>query len=146
MAELPNADVLERFVRQEFPQAPAARILEAGPDRVRVERPTDEADLRPGGTVSGPVMMALADHVAYLAVLAAVGLEALAVTTHLSIDFLRKPPAGTALVAEAEIVKLGKSLVVVQVQLQAGPFRVAVASVTYSRPPGRPAGSSGSTL
>jgi uncharacterized protein (TIGR00369 family) len=81
-------------------------------------------------------MMMLADTAAYVALLASVGLEALAVTTHLSIDFLRKPPAGAEVEARAEIVKLGRRLVVASVRIVTDEALVATASVTYSRPGG----------
>lgn len=95
---------------------------------------TEDQHLRPGDTISGPTLMMLADTSAYLAILATVGLEALAVTTHLSIDFLRKPKGGSELEAHAEIVKQGRRLVVASVRSFADDALVAIASVTYSRP------------
>lgn len=90
---------------------------------------------RPGGTVSGPAIMALADTVAWMALMSRVGPELLAVTTSLHIDFLRKP-ALVDVIAEGEIVKLGRRLVIVNVRVRSdGDERlVATASVTYSRP------------
>ncbi|CUH77264.1 PaaI family thioesterase [Tropicibacter naphthalenivorans] len=100
----------------------------------------DERHLRPGGTVSGPAMFALADVAAYVATMAHVGREALAVTTHCSIDFMRKPAAGVDLIAEARLLKLGKSLSVTDVLLFSEGMEapVAHASLTYSIPPARP--------
>ncbi len=93
--------------------------------------------LRPGATVSGPAMFGLADVAMYLAILARIGPVALAVTTNCSIDFMRKPRAGCDLLAEARILKLGRSLAVGDVMLysegQAEP--VARAGLTYSIPP-----------
>ena len=101
--------------------------------RLRVET----RHLRPGGTVSGPSMFALADVAMYLAILSRIGPVALAVTTHCSIDFLRKPVAGRDMLGRAQILKLGRSLVVGDVLLysQGAPEVVARASLTYSVPP-----------
>ena len=91
--------------------------------------------IRPGGTISGPTMMALADFAMYVAVLAAVGPVPLAVTTNLSINFLRKPGA-TDLLAEAKLMKLGKRLAVGEVAIRSvgGAELVAHATSTYSIP------------
>ncbi len=77
----------------------------------RVEMPAGPSHIRPGGTISGPAQMALADFALYAAVLGAIGSVPLAVTTNLSVNFLRKPHPGT-LVAEARLIKLGKRLAV----------------------------------
>ena len=71
---------------------------------------TAERHLRPGGTVSGPAMFALADVTAYVATMAPIGKESLAVTTSCSFDFMRKPEAGRDLIARGTVLKLGKSL------------------------------------
>jgi hypothetical protein len=71
-----------------------------------------ERHLRPGGTVSGPSMFALADVSVYLAVLAMIGPKALAVTTNCSIDFMRKPAAGADMICECRLLKLGRVLAV----------------------------------
>jgi uncharacterized protein (TIGR00369 family) len=101
--------------------------------RLRVET----RHLRPGGTVSGPSMFALADVAMYLAILSRIGPVALAVTTQCSIDFLRKPVAGRDMLGRAQILKLGRSLVVGDVLLysEGVPDVVARASLTYSVPP-----------
>ncbi len=110
------------------------------PGRARMRVPVEAAMLRPGATVSGPTLMGLADNVAYVLMLGHLGDAALAVTTHLSIDFVRRP-SGVELVADARLVKLGRSLGVMTVDLHAvaeagaepDPDRpVAVVSVTYS--------------
>lgn len=97
-----------------------------------------EQFLRPGGTISGPVMMALADAAMYALVLSRIGLVELAVTTNLSINFLRKPLPGD-IMAEANMLKLGKRLAVGEVHLYSDGESVAksVAHVTatYSIPP-----------
>ena len=95
--------------------------------------------LRPGGTVSGPSMFALADVCVYAMVLSRLGRKALAVTTNASLDFLRKPVAGQDIVARGRLLKLGRSLVVGDVLMYSadGENPVARASMTYSIPPGR---------
>jgi len=94
-------------------------------------------ELRPGGTVSGPVMMALADVSLYVAILHEIGIVALAVTTSLNINFLRKPSADRDLIGECRLIKVGKALVVGDVHLYSeGDHRpVAHAVGTYSIPP-----------
>jgi uncharacterized protein (TIGR00369 family) len=105
--------------------------------RLKVE----DRHLRPGGTVSGPAMFALADVAAYVATMARIGPQALAVTTNCSIDFMRKPQAGQDIIARAEVLKLGRALSVTEVRLlsEGSDAPVARASLTYSIPPERPA-------
>lgn len=101
---------------------------------VTVRQPTGDGDLRPGGTLSGPTLMALADGVAYMVVLSRIGPAALAVTSNLNINFLRRPRPGD-LVASGRLLKLGRTLALVEVELStdADPGRVeAHAVVTYS--------------
>ena len=132
-----DAAQLEAFLADAFPQARLAVAVEAVTDQgVRLRQPFDPAQVRPGGTISGPTLMALADTAMYLAVVAAIGPVALAVTTSLQIDFLRRP-APVAVVAEAELLKLGSRLAVGEVRLysEGDAAPVARASVTYSIPP-----------
>jgi uncharacterized protein (TIGR00369 family) len=98
----------------------------------------DPRQIRPGGTLSGPTMMALADSTAYALVLSAVGFKPLAVTTNLSINFMRKP-AQADLLATATMMKLGKALAVMEVAIRSEgeDALVAHAVVTYSVPPDR---------
>jgi uncharacterized protein (TIGR00369 family) len=112
-------------------------VEEVGERALRIRQPFDPAQIRPGGTISGPTLMSLADSAMYLAVVAEIGPVALAVTTSLSIDFLRKP-APVAVLADVELLKLGSRLAVGDVRLRSeGDDRlVARASVTYSIPPG----------
>lgn len=127
------------FLEREFPQGFApeqGRIIEAvGPGTACVRFQATQRDLRPGGTVSGPAMMALCDATMYVAILAAIGPVALAVTTNLSINFLRKPAAG-ALVAECKLLKLGKRLAVGEVTVRSAGDEEPVAHcvATYSIP------------
>lgn len=93
------------------------------------------AFLRPGGTLSGPTLMTLADTAMYFLVLAMTGPQPLAVTSSLTINFLRKPPPAD-LHATARMLKLGKRLAVGEVHLRGGEpaVLVAQASITYALP------------
>ena len=129
---------LQDFLRRDFPQLSDDFEIDAlTPDTLTVRLRTRDAHLRPGGTVSGPSMFALADVGVYLAILARIGPVALAVTTNCSIDFMRKPAAGADLVAHIRILKMGRVLAVGDVLLfSEGDGRpVARASLTYSIPP-----------
>jgi uncharacterized protein (TIGR00369 family) len=131
---------LTTFLDEVFPQVKGDYTIEdMGEMWMRTRLNVGERHLRPGGTVSGPTIFALADVSVYMAVLAMVGREALAVTTNCSIDFMRKPAAGADLIAECKLLKLGRVLAVGDVLIfsegQAAP--VARASLTYSIPPVR---------
>lgn len=129
---------LERFIAEVFPQVEGDFVIEdLGEMRIRVRLATSDKHLRPGGTVSGPSMFALADVAVYMAVLAMIGPQALAVTTNCSIDFMRKPEAGKDLIAECRLLKLGRVLAVGEVLMfsDGGEAPVARASLTYSIPP-----------
>jgi uncharacterized protein (TIGR00369 family) len=134
-----TAAELERRLAAEFPEAFHAgsglAILDVGHGRSRVRlAPLDKAT-RPGGTISGPTLMMLADVAMYIAVLGSIGWVPLAVTTSLNINFLRKPAPG-ALIAECRLLKLGKRLAVGEVTLWAegDDVPVAHATSTYSIP------------
>ena len=136
---------LHAFLAEVFPQmAGRFEIVALAPFAARVRMTATEADLRPGGTVSGPAMFALADCAFYVATLAMIGPEALTVTTNCCIDFLRKPAPGP-IVADVRILKLGRSLAVGDVLLRSEGVDkpVARASLTYSIPP-RTGGATGS--
>ena len=130
---------MENFLRTEFPQVfngtSGLSIEEIWHGGARVRQAYREAFIRPGGTISGPTMMALADAAMYIAVLSAIGLMPLAVTTHLSINFLRRPGAAD-IVAEAKLIKLGKRLAVGEVGIRSAGWTelVAHATSTYSIP------------
>lgn len=135
---------LAAFLDEVFPEVRGRfEILSLSPHAAVVRMSARAEDLRPGGTVSGPAMFALADVAFYIAILAMIGPEALTVTTNAAIDFLRKPAPGP-LLAEARILKLGRSLVVGDVLLrgEGDAAVVARASLTYSIPPGRSAAAS----
>jgi len=108
--------------------------LEEGAARVRC--PFRDDFLRPGGTMSGPVMMAMADYAIYAAVLSRIGMVELAVTTNLNINFLRRPRPGDVL-AQATLLKLGQRLAVgeVAVRIDGDEDLVAHVTATYSIPP-----------
>ncbi len=116
------------------------QIEEIGYGTARLRLPTSTDNLRPGGTVSGPAMMTLADYAMYAAVLGAIGLVELAVTTNLNINFLRKPPLGDIL-ADCRLLKLGKRLAYGEVLLhsltEGHDEPVAHCTTTYSIPPNR---------
>ena len=131
---------MERFLEQVFPQVAGQFSIEQMDAALLVMRlHHDERHLRPGGTVSGPAMFALADVAAYVATMARIGPEALTVTTHCSIDFMRKPAAGVDILAHARVLKLGRTLSVTGVLLHAegDTDPVAHASLTYAIPPKR---------
>lgn len=133
-----SAAEVQDFMAVEFPQTADVFVCDTvGPMTARVRMTPDERHLRPGGTVSGPTIFALADCAAYFAIIAMVGREALAVTTNASVDFMRKPTTGADLVADVQLLKLGRVLVVADVQVRAdGRDAVAArATFTYSRPP-----------
>src|SRR6201993_3159797 len=102
----------------------------------RVRQAFRQRSVRPGGTISGPTMMALADFAIYVAVLAAIGPVPLAVTINLNINFLRKA-ARRDLIAEARLLKLGKRLATGEVTIcsHGETEPVAHATSTYSIPP-----------
>lgn len=110
-------------------------VDEVGPGRTVVRLPAEHALLRPGGTVSGPTLMTMADTAAWVAVLAEIGPVALSVTSHLSIHFLRKPQPGDV-VATTEMLRRGRRQAVVDVRITSGAelAPVAQATVTYAIP------------
>lgn len=116
------------------------KVEEVGDGTARLRLPGSEDLLRPGGTISGPSMMTLADYAMYIAVLGAIGRVELAVTTNLSINFLRKPEVGD-LLADCRLLKCGKRLAYGEVLLTSealGPEDiVAHCTATYSIPPDR---------
>ncbi len=131
---------LHAFLEAEFPQVDGDFVVEeVGEAGIRVRMPVADKHLRPGGTVSGPSMFALADVSIYLAIHVRLGPVAMAVTTNCAIDFLRKPEAGRDLIAEARLLKLGRVLAVgdVLIYSDGAPEPVARASLTYSIPPKR---------
>ena len=130
---------IDAYLDEVFPQlhhGGRTYVVEAvGPMTARMRCDYHDRHLRPGGTISGPTMMALADLVLYVAILGQIGPVGLAVTTSLNFNFLRKP-GPSALVAEAKLLKLGKRLAVGEVSLrsQGSEEIVCHATGTYSIP------------
>lgn len=135
-----TAETLMSYLEDVFPQIRGEFAIEALQEgQIEVRLKVQERHLRPGGTVSGPAMFALADVSAYMSVLAAIGPKELAVTTNASMDFMRKPDAGRDLIAHCKLLKLGRLLAVCDVLIysegKAEP--VARASMTYALPPAK---------
>ena len=127
---------LQGFLDAAFPDELPYVVEAVDTTGVRMRLVVTRSNVRPGGTVSGPSLMALADCAAWLAVVGQIGPVALAVTTSLHIDFLRKP-ALVDVVAVGTLLKLGARLAIVDVALHsvADDSLVAKAQVTYSIPP-----------
>lgn len=134
-----TVEQLDRFLAAEFPQvfhaASGLSIEEVWHGGGRVRQAYQTQHIRPGGTISGPTMMALADFAMYVGLLASIGPVPLAVTTNLNINFLRKP-AARDLIAECRLLKLGKRLAVGEVTIRSDGMDEPVAHVTstYSIP------------
>jgi len=137
MQLLMDATSLSEFMAEQFPQVAQDFVIEEVGEELVVRLRVSDEHLRPGGTVSGPSMFALADVGVWLAILARIGPVALAVTTNASIDYLRKPEAGRDLLARVRILKLGRVLAVGDALLysEGDDKPVARAAMTYSIPP-----------
>jgi acyl-coenzyme A thioesterase PaaI-like protein len=135
---LMDCNELTDFLADVYPQF-HGQVTEVTLDHALLRQPIDISHLRPGGTVSGPTMMALADVALYVAILSRIGPEALTVTTDFTCHFLNKPVADAALLAKATLLKLGKRLVIGEVELYSEGQDIPVAHVvgTYSVPPRR---------
>jgi acyl-coenzyme A thioesterase PaaI-like protein len=133
---MPTKAEIAAFLTREFPQTKCT-VEAVGGRSATVRHPIGPAELRPGGTVSGPVLMTVADVALYVAILGEIGIVPLAVTTNLSINFLRKPPASASVIGVCKLLKLGKSLAVGEVTLFSEGSEEPVAHVvgTYSIPP-----------
>ncbi len=138
MALVLGTEELTALLAEIFPQVAADfRIEELSEDHIQMRLLVQDRHLRPGGTVSGPSLFALADVSLYAMLMARVGPKALAVTTSASIDFMRKPAAGQDVLADCKLLKLGRVLVVgdVLMRSEGSDKVVARASMTYSIPP-----------
>ena len=133
-----NVEQARSFLAREFPQSTCI-VEDVGPGTATLRQPIGHEHLRPGGTVSGPTMMGLADCAAYVAILGKIGEVALAVTTSLNINFLRKPVADKDIVAHCSLLKAGKRLVVCEVSIYSVGVDEPAAHVTatYSIPPAK---------
>ncbi|MCG8315065.1 MAG: PaaI family thioesterase [Pseudomonadales bacterium] len=130
-----TTEELQHFLDKAFTHFPF-KVVEVGSMFAVIEQQTSEHNLRPGGTVSGPTLMTMADTGLYAAILAQIGPVALAVTTNININFLNKPEPGV-LRAETRLLKLGKRLAVGEVTItcNGNTNPVAHATGTYSIPP-----------
>jgi uncharacterized protein (TIGR00369 family) len=131
-----DPDQLNAFLHAAFPSSRFPfQVTRADDDGVELVVGVDAVQLRPGGTISGPTLMTLADTVAYVAVVSRIGPEFLTVTSHLAIDFVRKPAAG-GLRATGEVLKLGRrqALISVRIYSDVNDEMVAHATVTYALP------------
>ena len=129
---------LQEFFDHKFPQMDF--ILGDFDDKfIDVKQNISELNLRPGGTISGPTMMALADFAIYAAILREVGLVELAVTTSFNINFLTKPEAARDIFARCQLLKCGKTLAIGEVSIFSEGIEAPVAHAvgTYSIPPNR---------
>lgn len=126
---------IRAFLATTFPQSKGI-VEQVGDRSATVRQPVGISELRPGGTVSGPVMMAAADLALYVAILGTIGIVPLTVTTNLTINFLRRPAADRDIIAVCTLLKVGKTLAVGEVSLysEGGPDPVAHAVGTYSIP------------
>ncbi len=133
-------DEMRAFLQDHFPQGEQYGQLEQlGDGWAELRLAVGDDHLRPGGTVSGPTMMGLADVALYAALLSRIGPVALAVTINLNINFLRKPRPDADLLARAQMLKVGKRLGVgeVYVRSEGDEEPVAHATITYSIPEAR---------
>jgi uncharacterized protein (TIGR00369 family) len=127
---------LNAFLAAAFPGVELSmQVVRADADGVELRWPYHESQLRPGGTISGPTLMTLADTVAYVAVVSRIGPEFLTVTSHLAIDFLRKPPPAD-LRATGEVLKLGRrqATIAIRIHSAADDELVAYSTATYALP------------
>lgn len=126
---------IAEFMKKDFPQSKCT-VESIGEKSAVVRQVVGFDELRPGGTVSGPVLMTVADCALYVAILGEIGIIPLAVTTSLSINFMRKPSSDKDIIGECTLLKVGKSLIVGEVSLFSEGDSKAVAHVvgTYSIP------------
>lgn len=137
MSALEVTEFLDRAFQQQTQGRSRFVVSSLEPGEAVVRFETGDTHLRPGGTVSGPTMFALADVGAYAVVLGHVGPKGLAVTTNLNINFMRKPQPGV-LIGRTRLLKLGKRLAVTdcEISIEGADDIVAHATATYSIPDG----------
>ena len=128
-------DEIIDFIKTQFPQAKCT-IDEVGNRSATVRHKIGHAELRPGGTVAGPVRMFVADVALYIAILGEIGIVPLAVTTSLNFNFLRKPSADKDIIGVCKLIKLGRTLAIGEVSIysEGSPEMVAHAVGTYAIP------------
>ncbi len=132
---MPTNTAISEFLKKEFPQTKCT-VVAVGDKSATIRHEIGVGELRPGGTVSGPVLMTVADVALYVAILGEIGIVPLTVTTSLTINFMRKPASDKAIVGVCKLLKLGKSLAVGEVSLYSEGVEEPVAHVvgTYSIP------------
>ena len=132
---MPTKTEITEFLAREFPQTKCV-VQEVGNRGATIRHEIGVNELRPGNTVSGPILMMVADVALYIAILGEIGIVPLAVTTSLTINFLRKPSADRPIVGVCKLIKLGKTLAVGEVSLYSEGLDEPVAHVvgTYSIP------------
>jgi acyl-coenzyme A thioesterase PaaI-like protein len=130
-----NKTEIIEFLAREFPQSKCT-VEEVGNGSATLRQSIGTDHLRPGGTVSGPVLMAVADTALYVALLGAIGIVPLAVTTSLTMNFLRKPSRDKAILGVAKLMKVGRTLAVGEVAMysEGADEVVAHAVGTYAIP------------
>jgi acyl-coenzyme A thioesterase PaaI-like protein len=135
---LANKEEIAAFIRAEFPQT-RCEVIAVGDRAATVAHSVGPDELRPGGTVSGPVMMATADVALYVAILGEIGIVPLTVTTSLNFNFMRKPAANRRIIGKCTLLKVGRSLAVGEVALysEGQDEMVAHAVGTYAIPASR---------
>jgi acyl-coenzyme A thioesterase PaaI-like protein len=132
-----KAEIID-FLKREFPQSKC--LVEAvGPWSATVVHHVNADHLRPGNTVSGPLLMTVADVALYVAILGTIGIVPLTVTTSLTINFLRRPPPDKPITGVCRLMKVGRTLAVGEVSLYSDRDEAMVAHAvgTYSIPPAR---------
>jgi uncharacterized protein (TIGR00369 family) len=140
MTPVMNEAELQEFLIAAYPQIfdmyPGFSITHIAPGEVNVTMETDHRHIRAGGTISGPTIFSLADMGGYACVLSHIGGEALAVTTNLNLNFMRKADPGP-IFAKCRILKLGKRLMVFDAEITGtgSDEMVAHATGTYAIPP-----------
>ncbi len=132
-----SAEDMNRFFRENFKgdRGTLPDITLAEPDYIIMEAPMGEQNIRPGGFVSGPTQMALADHIAYAVIFTRLGITPMALTSNLNIDFLR-PLQGEIVHIEGRMIKLGRALAVIAVEIRGKDSTKlsSRATVTYALP------------
>jgi uncharacterized protein (TIGR00369 family) len=130
-----KTDIID-FLKREFPQSKCV-VVDVGPGSATVVHHVDTDHLRPGNTVSGPLLMTVADIALYVAILATIGIVPLTVTTSLTINFLRKPSPDKPITGVCKLIKVGRTLAVGEVSLYSDRNEAMVAHAvgTYSIPP-----------
>ena len=131
-----SREEIAAFLAAEFPQSLCV-VESVGERGATVSHRVGPAELRPGGTVSGPVLMGVADVALYVAILGEIGIVPLAVTTDLTIHFLRKPSAERRIIGVFQLIKVGRTLAIGEVTLYSEGLDDPVAHVvgSYSIPP-----------